>query len=83
VLLYGKVNIGGNLLFFKFLVFYGDVTRKLIIDGGSYMNVVFEATIEKLKLPIEPHLKPYKATSIISITILVTKRCLVSITHDP
>ena len=33
-------------------------SRMLIIDGGSKMNVVFEATVERLKLPIEPHPKP-------------------------
>jgi hypothetical protein len=33
----------------------------MIIDGGSCMNVVSEATIEKLKLPMEPYPEPYKA----------------------
>ena len=51
----------------------------LIIDGGSEMNVGSEATVEMLKLPIEPHLRPYKVAWIKSTFIPVTKWCLVSI----
>ena len=51
----------------------------LIIDGGSKMNVVSEATVERLILPIEPHPKPYKVAWINSTFIPVTERCLVSI----
>ena len=53
----------------------------LIIDGGSKMNVVSEATVERLILPIEPHSKPYKVAWINSTFIPVTKRCLVSISR--
>ena len=35
-------------------------SRMLIIDGGSEMNVVSKATVERLKLSIESHPKPYK-----------------------
>ena len=48
-------------------------SRMLIIDGGSEMNVVSEATIEMLKLPIEPHLRPYKVAWINSNFIPVMK----------
>nr|POE81613.1 hypothetical protein CFP56_18759 [Quercus suber] len=34
--------------------------RMLIIDGDSDMNVVSEATVDRLKLPTEPLPKPYK-----------------------
>jgi hypothetical protein len=47
------------------------------------MNVVSEATVEKLKLLTEPHSEPYKAAWINGTTIPVTTRCLVSLTHGP
>ena len=53
----------------------------LISDGGSDINVVFETTVERLKLPMEPHPKPYKVAWINSTSILVTKQCLVPISH--
>ncbi|KAG5535161.1 hypothetical protein RHGRI_023069 [Rhododendron griersonianum] len=37
---------------FQMLVRCGNQARKLIIDGGSCMNVVSAATVERLKLPI-------------------------------
>ena len=43
------------------------------------MNVVSEATVERLILSIEPHPKPYKVAWINSTFIPVTERCLVSI----
>ena len=42
------------------------------------MNVVSASTIERLKLPIEPHPQPYKVAWINNISILVNQRCLVS-----
>ena len=62
---------------FRTMVLCETKSRMLIIDGGDY--VVFEATVERLKLQIEPHPKPYKVAWINSTFILVMKRCLVSI----
>ena len=48
-------------------------SRMLIIDGGSEMSFVSEATVEMLKLPIEPNLRPYKVAWINSNFIPVMK----------
>ena len=45
----------------------------LIIDGGSDMNVVSEAIVKRLKLPTEPHPRPYKVAWINSTSIWVAK----------
>ena len=63
---------------FEMLVRCGNQAKKLIIDGGSCMNVVSSFTVERLKLPIEPHPQPYKVAWIDNISILVTHRCLIS-----
>ena len=42
------------------------------------MNVVSSSTVERLKLPVEPHPQSYKVAWIDNTSILVTHRCLVS-----
>jgi len=32
---------------------------KLIIDGGSYLNIIIQTALEKINLKVEPHLYPY------------------------
>ena len=32
----------------------------LIIDSGSYENIIVKYTADQLKLPLEPHPEPYK-----------------------
>ena len=66
---------------FQTMVRCGIEAWMLIIDGGSDINVVSETTVERLKLPMEPHPKPYKVAWINSTSILVTKQCLVPISH--
>lgn len=66
---------------FQTLVCCDQETRKLIIDGGSSMNVVSESTVQRLKLPIEPHSESYKVACINNSSISVTRRCLLSIKH--
>nr|XP_027124342.1 uncharacterized protein LOC113741054 [Coffea arabica] len=68
---------------FQTLVCCGQETRKLIIDGGSSMNVVSESTVQRLNLPTKPYPEPYKVAWINSSSIPVTRRCLVSIKHGP
>ncbi|KAF7119541.1 hypothetical protein RHSIM_Rhsim13G0043600 [Rhododendron simsii] len=63
---------------FQMLVRCGNQARKLIIDGGSCMNVVSAATVERLKLLVQPHPHPYKVAWIDNTSIPVTQRCLVS-----
>lgn len=64
---------------FQTLVTCGKELRKLVIDGGSCMNVVSASTVERLKLPIQPHPQPYHVARIDNTTIPVNQRCLVSI----
>nr|XP_024931657.2 uncharacterized protein LOC107422641 [Ziziphus jujuba var. spinosa] len=63
---------------FQMLVRCENQAQKLIIDGGSSMNVVSASMAGRLKLPIEPHPHPYKVAWIDSTSIPVTQRCLVS-----
>ena len=58
---------------FPTMVRCGTEVRILIIDGGSNMNVVSKATIERLKLPTKPHPKSYKVAWINNNSILVTE----------
>ena len=60
---------------FPTIVRCGTKVRMLIIDGGNDMNAVSKATVERLKLPTEPHPKPYKVAWINSTSILVAKQC--------
>ena len=63
---------------FHMLIRWGRQAKKLTINGGTYMNVVSESIVEHLKLPTEPHPRPYKLAWIYNTTILITERCLVS-----
>ena len=70
---------------FQMLVRCGNQVKKLIIDGGSCMNVVsssmvecLKLPVEPLKLPVEPHPQPYKVAWIDNTSIPVTHRCLIS-----
>ena len=77
---------------FQTLVRCGNQVKKLIIDGGSCMNVVSSSMVERLKLPVErlklpveplklpvePHPQPYKVAWIDNTSIPVTHRCLIS-----
>ncbi|CAL5349722.1 unnamed protein product [Camellia sinensis] len=54
---------------FQMLVRCGNQARKLIIDGGSSMNVVSATTVERLKLPVQPHPHPYKVAWIDNTSI--------------
>ena len=58
---------------FQTIVRCGIEARMLIINGGNGMNVVFKATMERLKLPTKPHPKSYKVGWINNNSILVTE----------
>nr|DAD47302.1 TPA_asm: hypothetical protein HUJ06_017239 [Nelumbo nucifera] len=49
-----------HIAIFLTFVKSGDKLCKLIIDGGSSMNVVFATTVERLNLVAQPHPQPYK-----------------------
>lgn len=56
-----------------------DKVCKLVIDGGSSMNVVSKAAISRLKLKPELHPQPYLVAWIDKTSLLVSERCLVPI----
>lgn len=49
----------------------------MIIDGGSAINVISQEAVEKLKLPIVKHPKPYKVAWVNNYSIPVRKQCVV------
>ncbi|XP_059431496.1 uncharacterized protein LOC132164998 [Corylus avellana] len=51
----------------------------LIIDNGNGENMVSQEIVQKLKLPIEKHPKPYKISWVDDTSIPVKHRCLVSL----
>jgi hypothetical protein len=50
----------------------------LIIDNRSRMNVISLEAVQKLKLPMEKHPKPYRGSWVDDATIPVKQRCLVN-----
>ena len=57
----------------------GDKKCKLVIDGGSSMNVVSKDVVKLLNLKVEPHPNPFRVAWVNDHTFLITQRCLVSI----
>lgn len=57
----------------------GERTCKLVIDGGSTMNVVSKSAIARLNLKVEPHPHPFRVAWVDKTTLPVTERCLVPI----
>lgn len=49
----------------------------MVIDGGSYTNVVSKDDVKKLGLKAEPHLNLYKVTWVNNNSLKVQERCLV------
>lgn len=54
---------------------------KLVIDGGSCMNVISASAVERLGLLTESHPQPYHVVWIDNTSIPVSKRCLVPISY--
>ncbi|GAV81522.1 hypothetical protein CFOL_v3_24977 [Cephalotus follicularis] len=57
----------------------GNILNKVIIDGGSCMNVVSGGVVTLMNLKLEPHPQPYKVARVNNTSMLVTERCLVPI----
>jgi len=52
----------------------------LIIDGGSYANVASQSMVDKLKLVVTPHRRPYTIQWLNqSKGLQITQRCLLSL----
>ena len=45
---------------FHSIIHSGDKKCKLVIDGGSSMNVVSKDAVKLLNLKVEPHLNPFR-----------------------
>nr|DAD45776.1 TPA_asm: hypothetical protein HUJ06_004006 [Nelumbo nucifera] len=54
---------------------------KLIIDGGSSMDVVFATTVERLNPVAQPHPQPYNIAWLNKMTLQFEQRALVSISY--
>ena len=52
---------------------------KMVIDGGSAMNVVVEAAIERCHLKVKPHPHPFKVAWVNKTHLTVTHRCKIPI----
>ena len=64
---------------FYTLVRCGETLMKMLIDGGSTMNVVAETAIERCHLKIEPHPHPFKVAWVNKTHLTVTHRCKIPI----
>ena len=64
---------------FHTIIQSGDKKCKLVINGGSSINVVFKNGVKLLNLKVEPHLNPFRAAWVNDHTLPITQRCLVSI----
>ena len=57
----------------------GDKKCKLVIDGGSSMNVVSKDAVRLLNLKVEPHSNPFRVAWVNDHILSVAQRCLVYI----
>ena len=65
---------------FHTLVRCGDTSMKMVINGGSTMNVVARSTIKRCNLTIEPHPHPFKVAWVDKTNLtVVSHRCKVPI----
>ena len=52
----------------------GDKKCKLVIDGGSSLNMVFKDAVKLLNLKVEPHQNPFRVAWVNDHTLHVTQR---------
>ena len=64
---------------FHIVIQSGDKKCKLVIDGGSSMNVVSMDVVKLLNFTLEPHPNPFRVAWVNDHTLLVTQMCLVFI----
>ena len=65
--------------YFHTIIQSGDKKCKLVIDGGSSMNVVSKDVVKLLNLKVELHPNPFRVVWVNDHTLPITQRCLVSI----
>ena len=64
---------------FHTIIQSGDKKCKLVIDGGSSMNIISKDVVKLLNLKVEPHPNPFRVAWVNDHTLPVTQRFLVSI----
>ena len=64
---------------FHTIIQSGGKKCKLVIDGGSSMNVVSKDAVKLLNLKVEPHPNPFRVAWVNGHTLPVAQQCLVSI----
>ena len=64
---------------FHTIIQSSDKKCRLVIDGGSLMNVVSKDAVKLLNLKVEPHPNPFRVAWVNDHTFPVAQRCLVSI----
>ena len=64
---------------FHAIIQSGDKKCKLVIDGGSSMNVVSKDTVKLLNLKVKLHPNPFRVAWVNDHTLPIAQRCLVSI----
>ena len=57
---------------FHTVIHSGDKKCKLVIDGGSSMNVVSKDAVKLLNLKVEPHPNPFRVAWVNDHTLPVT-----------
>ena len=64
---------------FHTIIQSGDKKCKLMIDGGTSMNMVSKDAVKLLNLKVEPHPNPFRVAWVYDYTLPVAQMCLVSI----
>ena len=64
---------------FHTIIHSGAKKCKLVIDGGSLMNVVSKDAVKLLNLKVEPHQNPFRVAWVNDHTFPVAQRCVLSI----
>ncbi|KAM2088669.1 hypothetical protein ACFX1T_032717 [Malus domestica] len=61
----------------------GTTRCQLVIDGGSTLNVISKAAVDRLHLQAEPHPHPFQVGWVDKTRLPVTERCLVPLQLGP
>jgi len=65
-------------VFHNYITYEGN-NYKLMINGGSYANIIAKTALEKMSLKAEPHSHPYNVNYIDKTTQFITQCCEVPI----
>lgn len=71
------------LSIFHTYALFRDKASKLVIDGGSAMNVVSKSTIARFDLKPKSRPHPFKVAWVDKISLPIKERCLVTLKLGP